>query len=136
MTEYIYADILATCLSFLMGGLSVIISIFTLSTSAIISKRELRNDLERQIEEGGVSLTLTRKIKAVNTFINKMRKVTDNSIAVCILFLIGIIAYVIFRFISPTWWIMSLVGIVVGSIIYTLFVIYLLVNWYITTSKL
>lgn len=136
MTEYLYADILATCLSFLMGGLSVIISIFTLSTSAIISKRELRNDLERQIEEGGVSLTLTRKIKTANTFINKMRKVTDNCIVVCILFVIGIIAYVIFRFIKPTWWIMCLVGIVGGGIIYILFVIYLLLNWYLKTNKL
>lgn len=135
MTEYIYADILTTCLSFLMGGLSVIISILTLSTSAIISKRELRNDLERQVEEGGVSLTLTRKIKAANTFISKMRKVTDNCIAVCILFVLGIIAYVIFRFINPTWWIMCLVGIIGGGIIYTLFVIYLLINWYITTNK-
>ena len=133
MTDCLYTDILGTCLSFLMGGLSIAIAIFTLSAAFIISKRDMRNDLEQQINEGGVSLSLTRRINAINTFINRMRKITNNCVGACIVFVVGLIAYIVFRCLPSTWWIMCLVGIIGAGMIHTLYILYLLFRWYFKT---
>lgn len=135
MTDFVYTDILGACLSLLTGGMSIVIAIFTLSVAAIISKRDIRNELEQQIEDGGVSLTLMRKINAASNFINRMRRITNNCIAACIVYVIGIIAYIVFRCVNPTCWIMCLVGIVGVCMVYTLYVIYLLFKWYIRADK-
>ena len=135
MTETLYSDILSSCLSIIMGGLSIAIAIFTLTTAFIISKREVRNELERQINEGGISLTLTRRVKAINTFIKRMRKVTNNSIIATIILTAGLIAYVVFRALLPSWWVCILVAIVGTGIIYTLIVIVILfIGYYKTTN--
>lgn len=135
MTETLYSDILSSCLSIIMGGLSITVAIFTLATAFIISKRDVRNELERQINEGGVSLTLTRRVKATNTFIKRMRKVTNNSITATIILTTGLIAYIVFRVLQPSWWICILVAIVGTGIIYTLIVIVILFIWYHKTTN-
>ena len=93
-----------------MGGLSITIAVFTLATAFIISKRDLRNDLEQQINEGGVSLTLARRIKAINIFITRMKKITNKSIIATIIFVVGLIMYVIFRLLQPSWYISILIA--------------------------
>ena len=120
MTEVLYSDILSSCLSIIMGGLSITIAIFTLATAFIISKKDVRNELEQQIKEGGVSLTLARRRKATNTFINRMRKVTNNSIIATVILIIGHMAYVVFRLLQPSWWIGILIVLTSVGIIYTL----------------
>lgn len=135
MTETLYSDILSSSLSIIMGGLSMAIAIFTLATAFVISKREVRNELERQINEGGVSLTLTRRVKATNTFIKRMQKVTNNSIIASIILTAGLIAYVVFRALQPSWWVCILIAIVGIGIIYILIVIVILFIWYLKTRN-
>lgn len=136
MTEALYSDILSSCLSVLIGGLSITIAIFTLATAFIINKRDMRNELEQQINEGGISLTLSRRIKTTNNFINRMRKITNNSIGATIIFIIGLLAYVVFQLIRPSWWIGILITIVGIGVIYTLCVIVLLFLWYRKTANI
>lgn len=135
MTETLYSDILSSCLSVIMGGLSITIAIFTLATAFIISKREVRNELEQQINEGGVSLTLARRIKATNTFIGRMRKITNNSVIATLILIGGLISYIVFRMLQPSWWISILIAFTVAGIVYTLVVIVLLFVWYHKTMK-
>ena len=136
MTEVLYSDILSSCLSIIMGGLSITIAIFTLATAFIISKKDVRNELEQQIKESGVSLTLARRIKATNTFINRMRKVTNNSIIATVILIIGLIAYVVFRLLQPSWWVGVLIVLTSVGIIYTLAVVVLLYIWYHKTTNI
>ncbi len=135
MTEVLYSDILNSCLSIIMGGLSITIAIFTLATAFIISKREIRSELEQQINDGGISLTLARRIKATNTFINRMRKVTNNSVIATLILIGGLMSYVVFRMLQPSWWISILIAFTVAGIVYTLVVIVLLFIWYHKTMK-
>lgn len=133
MSDILYTDILNSCLSVLIGGLSVAIAIFTLTTAFIISKRDVLKDLEQQVDERGVSLNLARRIKATNTFISKMRKITNNSIIATAIFVVGLILYVVFCFLQPSWWI-GLLTIITGiGIVYVLYIIALLFIWYRTT---
>lgn len=133
MNNTLYSDILNSCLSVLMGGLSVVIAIFTLTTAFIISKRDMLKDLEQQIDEGGVSLNLARRISATNTSISRMRKITNNSIIATAIFVVGLILYIIFCFLQPSWWI-GLLTIITGiGIVYVLYIIALLFIWYRTT---
>ena len=133
MNNTLYSDILNSCLSVLMGGLSVVIAIFTLTTAFIISKRDMLKDLEQQIDEGGVSLNLARRISATSTSISRMRKITNNSIIATAIFVVGLILYIIFCFLQPSWWI-GLLTIITGiGIVYVLYIIALLFIWYRTT---
>lgn len=130
MNDILYSDILNSCLSVLMGGLSVVIAIFTLTTAFIISKRDMLKDLEQQINEGGVSLNLARRISATNTFISRMQKITKNSIIATIIFVVGLILYVVFCFLQPSWWIGLLISTTGIGIVYALYIIVLLFIWY------
>lgn len=90
-------------------------------------------DLEQQIDEGGVSLNLARRISATNTSISRMRKITNNSIIATAIFVVGLILYIIFCFLQPSWWI-GLLTIITGiGIVYVLYIIALLFIWYRTT---
>ena len=74
--ERAYEDFLSLCMTIATTLLSVGVSVFTLTTAFVVSKKDSLNELGRQVEEGGHSLTLARRMNALRRFIMTMKSVT------------------------------------------------------------
>ena len=92
-----YMDFISLCLTIATTLLSVGVSIFTLTTAFVVSKKDSLNELGRQVEEGGPSLTLARRMNALRSFIKTMKLVTKISMVVIASSSLSTLLVVIFR---------------------------------------
>lgn len=63
--EKAYENFLSFSMTIATTLLSVGVSVFTLTTAFIVSKKDSLNELGTQVEEGGQSLTLARRMNAL-----------------------------------------------------------------------
>ena len=111
--------------------LSVGVSVFTLTTAFIVSKKDSLNELGTQVEEGGQSLTLARRMNALRRFIKTMKSVTKMSMTVVISSVLSILLVIVFRNLSAGAHVHLLTLTSVLSVVFTVMCIWVLFKWFI-----
>lgn len=115
--------------------ISVSVAIFTLSSSFLVSKTEGIDKIVTAIETGGVSLTIQKKRRDLLNFVSKMKSVTINALIAMPLAIVGFLAYIFFSFWRVSYWELSALLPLLGSIIYLSLSLYQLIKWYIKFHK-
>ena len=128
--ENAYEDFLSLSMTIATTLLSVGVSVFTLTTAFIVSKKDNLNELGKQVEEGGQSLTLARRMNALRRFIKTMKSVTKMSMAVVISSVLSILSVVVFRNVSAGIHVHLLILTSVVSIVFTVMCIWVLFKWF------
>lgn len=128
--ENAYEDFLSLSMTIATMLLSVGVSVFTLTTAFIVSKKDSLNELGRQVEEGGQSLTLARRMNALRRFIKTMKSVTKMSMAVVISSVLSILLVVVFRNVSAGAHVHLLTLTSVVSVVFTVMCIWVLFKWF------
>ena len=76
------------------------ISILTLTIAFTVNKRQTLEELFSKVKEGGMSLTISRKINASKKFINKMQKVTNCAFYITLISFVFILCCLLFHFLN------------------------------------
>ena len=129
--EKAYEDFLSLCMTIATTLLSVGVSVFTLTTAFIVSKKDSLNELGTQVEEGGQSLTLARRMNALRRFIKTMKSVTKMSMTVVISSVLSILLVIVFRNLSAGAHVHLLTLTSVLSVVFTVMCIWVLFKWFI-----
>ena len=128
--EETYKEFLSLCMTIATALLSVGVSVFTLTTAFVVSKKDSLNELGRQVEEGGQSLTLARRMNALRSFIKKMKFVTKISMAVIVSSILSILLVVILRSTSAGVHVHLLSFTSLASIVFMVMCIWILFQWF------
>ncbi len=128
--EKAYEDFLSLCMTIATTLLSVGVSVFTLTTAFVVSKKDSLNELGRQVEEGGQSLTLARRMNALRRFIMTMKSVTKMSMAVVASSVLSILLVVILRNVSAGAHAHLLTLTSLVSVAFTVMCIWILFKWF------
>lgn len=128
--ENAYQDFLSLCMTIATTLLSVGVSVFTLTTAFVVSKKDSLNELDRQAEDGGQSLTLARRMNALRRFIKTMKSVTKMSMAVVVSSVLSILLVVVFRSVSAGVHVHLLTFTSLVSVAFTVMCIWLLFKWF------
>lgn len=125
-----YKEYLSFCLTISTTILSIGVSIFTLTTAFIVNKKEAILELHREVEKGGISLSLSRRIQVSQNFIRKMKQVTRFALYAIAVSLILLVSICFFRALQPTniAYLLSII-MIVGAIFLTISLISLF-RWY------
>lgn len=129
--EKAYEKFLSFSMTIATTLLSVGVSVFTLTTAFIISKKDSLNELGTQVEEGGQSLTLARRMNALRRFIKTMKSVTKMSMTVVISSVLSILLVIVFRNLSAGAHVHLLTLTSVLSVVFTVMCIWVLFKWFI-----
>lgn len=97
-----YNDYLSFILTISTTMLAVGVSVFTLTTAFIVNKRDALKEINDDIQNGGVSLTLAKRIKNAQIFIARMKNITNKSIWLMAVSLATLIGASIFKLFTPT----------------------------------
>ena len=128
--ERAYEDFLSLCMTIATTLLSVGVSVFTLTTAFVVSKKDSLNELGRQVEEGGQSLTLARRMNALRRFIMTMKSVTKMSMAIVASSVLSILLVVILRNVSAGAHAHLLTLTSLVSVAFTVMCIWILFKWF------
>ena len=129
--EKAYENFLSFSMTIATTLLSVGVSVFTLTTAFIVSKKDSLNELGTQVEEGGQSLTLARRMNALRRFIKTMKSVTTMSMTVVISSVLSILLVIVFRNLSAGAHVHLLTLTSVVSVVFTVMCIWVLFKWFI-----
>lgn len=129
--EKAYENFLSFSMTIATTLLSVGVSVFTLTTAFILSKKDSLNELGTQVEEGGQSLTLARRMNALRKFIKTMKSVTKMSMTVVIFSVLSILLVIVFRNLSAGAHVHLLTLTSVLSVVFTVMCIWVLFKWFI-----
>lgn len=128
--EKAYEDFLSLCMTIATSLLSVGVSVFTLTTAFVVSKKDNLNELGRQVEERGQSLTFARRMNALRLFIKTMKFVTKMSMVVVVSSVLSIVLVVIFKSFSAGVYVHLLTLCSMVSIAFTVMCIWILFKWF------
>ena len=128
--EKAYENFLSFSMTIATTLLSVGVSVFTLTTAFIVSKKDSLNELGTQVEEGGQSLTLARRMNALRRFIKTMKSVTKMSMTVVISSVLSILLVIVFRNLSAGAHVHLLTLTSVVSVVFTVMCIWVLFKWF------
>ena len=129
--EKAYENFLSFSMTIATTLLSVGVSVFTLTTAFILSKKDSLNELGTQVEEGGQSLTLARRMNALRRFIKTMKSVTKMSMTVVISSVLSVLLVIVFRNLSVGAHVHLLTLTSVLSVVFTVMCIWVLFKWFI-----
>lgn len=129
--EKAYENFLSFSMTIATTLLSVGVSVFTLTTAFIVSKKDSLNELGTQVEEGGQSLTLARRMNALRRFIKTMKSVAKMSMTVVISSVLSILLVIVFRNLSAGAHVHLLTLTSVLSVVFTVMCIWVLFKWFI-----
>lgn len=122
-----FASLSLTCTTTLF---SVNIAIFTLTIAFLLNKKEMLKLILKQIQDGGISLSLSNKYNSAREYISKMKYITTVAAVGIICSTLGGLIYLIFLFMPRTYWILIiLVPIFISSFCCGLS-LYKLLVWY------
>ena len=128
--EKAYENFLSFSMTIATTLLSVGVSVFTLTTAFIVSKKDSLNELGTQVEESGQSLTLARRMNALRRFIKTMKSVTKMSMTVVISSVLSILLVIVFRNLSAGAHVHLLTLTSVLSVVFTVMCIWVLFKWF------
>ena len=125
-----YIEFETLCLTCLTTLFSANTTIFTLTIIFLLNKKETLRLLLKQIQETGISLTLSNKFNSAQEYIDKMKYITTVSIiGFCSAIIAGIV-YVVFLFLSQSYWILIILIPIFTSGSCCLIAIWKLLMWY------
>lgn len=125
-----YKDFLSFCMTIATALLSVGVSVFTLSTAFVVGKRDSLKELAEQVEEGGQSLTLARRMNALRKFIKTMKSVTKMSIMIVGFSTVSMILVAFFRNLSGNVYVHVLTLSTLATVVNTIMCIWVLFKWF------
>ena len=128
--EKAYEDFLSLCMTIATTLLSVGVSVFTLTTAFIVGKKDCLNELGTQVEEGGQSLILARRMNALRRFIKTMKSVTKMSMTVVISSFLSILLVAVLRNVSAGTHAHLLTLTSLVSVAFTVMCICILFKWF------
>lgn len=129
-----YSEFVSLSLSCITTLFSVNIAVFTLTVAFLLNKKELLKLILKQIQDGGISLSLTNKYNSAREYISKMRYITTVAAAGIISSIIGGLIYLVFLLMPKTYWILIiLIPILLSTFCCGLSLFKLLV-WYFKTQ--
>lgn len=99
-----FDNFMSICLTCITTLFSVNISVFTLTVAFLFNKKESIKLILKQINENGISLSLSGKYNAAQMYIQKMRFITTTALIGVILSIIGGFTYIVFLFIPHSYW--------------------------------
>ena len=101
-----YPEFESLSLSCITTLFSVNIAVFTLTIAFLLNKKEMLKLILKQIQDGGISLSLSNKYNSAREYISKMRHITTTAAVGIISSVLGGLIYLVFLFIPQTYWIL------------------------------
>lgn len=101
-----YSEFASLSLSCITTLFSVNIAVFTLTIAFLLNKKEMLKLILKQIQDGGISLSLSNKYNSAREYISKMRYITTVAAIGIISSVLGGLIYLVFLFIPQTYWIL------------------------------
>lgn len=125
-----YPDFTSLSLTCVTTLFSVNIAVFTLTIAFLLNKKEMLKLILKQIQDDGISLSLSNKYNSAREYISKMRYITTVAAVGIISSVLGGLIYLVFLFIPQTYWILIILipillsGLCCGVSLYKLLVWY------------
>lgn len=130
MTDAQYEVYLSLMMTIATTLLSIGISIFTLSTAFIVSKKESLRELGEKIEKQGDSLTLSKRFRSIQGFIHVMRLISKNTLFVIAASFAAILLVLVFRQITNTTAVYVIYLPIITALVFASICIFQLIKWY------
>lgn len=112
-----YTEFMSLSLSCITTLISVNIGVFTLTIAFLLNKKDMLKLILKQIQDGGISLSLSNKYNSTWEYISKMRYITTVAAVGIISAILGGLLYLVFLFIPQTYWILViLIPILISSL--------------------
>ena len=131
MTDGQYDAFLSTILTIATTLLSIGISIFTLSTAFVVSKKDNLREVGEKIEKQGDSLMLSKRYRSLQSFIRVMKQISKNSLFVLAASFVTIILVLIFRQIANTTTVYIIYLPLITALVFASICIFQLIKWYV-----
>lgn len=135
MNETEYASFISLCLALATMLLSIGISMFTLSVAFIDGKKQELSSTYDKVEQGGISLSLSRKTKSLRLFIQTMIFIANKAIWIVILSFFTIFTVIIFMNIDVNIWAYLICIPLIACILITARCLWKLFIWYKKNNK-
>lgn len=130
MTDAQYEAYLSLMMTIATTLLSIGISIFTLSTAFVVSKKESLRELGEKIEKQGDSLTLSKRFRSIQSFIQVMRLISKNALFVIASSFVTIMLVLVFKQITNTIAAHVIYLPIIMSLVFASICIFQLIKWY------
>lgn len=101
-----YSEFESLSLSCITTLFSVNIAVFTLTIAFLLNKKDMLKLILKQIQDGGISLSLSNKYNSAREYISKMRYITTVAAVGIISSVLGGLIYLVFLFIPQTYWVL------------------------------
>lgn len=98
-----FESLCLTCLTTLFGAN---LAVFTLTISFLLNKKEFLKLILKEIQDGGISLTLSNKFSSTKEYISKMKFITSIAATGVICSVVAALVYIVFLFLSHSYWIL------------------------------
>lgn len=98
-----FESLCLTCLTTLFGAN---LAVFTLTISFLLNKKEYLKLILKEIQDGGISLTLSNKFSSTKEYISKMKFITSVTATGVICSVVAALVYIVFLFLSHSYWIL------------------------------
>lgn len=131
MTDGQYDAYLSLMLTIATTLLSIGISIFTLSTAFVVSKKDNLRELGETIEKQGNSLTLSKRFRSLQSFIHVMKLVSKNALFILAASFVTIILVLIYRQLTNSITVYIIYIPLIIALIFALVCICQLIKWFI-----
>jgi len=125
-----YQELESLCLTSITTLFSANIALFTLTIAFLLNKKESLKLILRQIQDGGISLSLSNRFNSAKEYISKMRFITTIAAFGIVLSILGGLLYLIFIFLPHTYWSLIILLPIIGSGICCVIALAKLLIWY------
>lgn len=122
-----FGTLCLTCITTLFGAN---LAVFTLTISFLLNKKENLRLIVKEIQNFGISLTLSNRFNSAKEYIVKMRFITSVAALGMVCSIVAAIIYVLFLFIFPTYWFLIILIPIILSILSCGISIVKLLLWY------
>lgn len=122
-----FESLCLTCLTTLFGAN---LAVFTLTISFLLNKKEYLKLILKEIQDGGISLTLSNKFSSTKEYISKMKFITSVAAIGVISSVFAALVYIIFLFLSHSYWILIILIPIVLSALCCVASMVKLLLWY------
>lgn len=122
-----FESLCLTCLTTLFGAN---LAVFTLTISFLLNKKENLKLILKEIQDGGISLTLSNKFSSTKEYISKMKFITSVAATGVISSVVAALVYIVFLFLPHSYWILIILIPIIFSALCCVASMVRLLLWY------
>ena len=126
-----YADLLSFYLTLATTLCGVGVSIFTLTVAFIVSKKDSLKQLNSELSQSGISLSVAYKRQSLHGFIKRMGKVTTSSMWLVCFSMMSIVIIWVLKLCPPSNWLYIVLLWIIVAFAFLGICVYRLSIWYI-----